>query len=869
MKHFSRDLRYACRGLARSPLFTGVALLSIALGIGANTAIFTLVNEVLLRGLPVKDPGQLVLFTGARNHYGSNSGGNMLSFPMYEDFRDNFVDRGNAPAMPRVSLPVPDPAPTPKMFQGIFARRPIAMNIGIDGSTERVPGDLVSGTFFDVLGVGAAIGRLIRPEDDAVRGAGHVAVLSYDYWRNRYGADPNIIGRTITANGNTLTVIGVSQAGFTGLDIGFATSVFVPVSLKAQITPHWDDMDNRRSRWVNVFARLKPRVTQEQALAVLQPYFHGLLEQEVLAPDFSNTTAYTREQFLKGTMSLLPAAQGRSPLRQQLTQPLWLLFGIVAGVLLIACANVASLLIARATARQKEIALRLAIGASRGRIVGQLLVESLLLASIGGALGLVIASWTTRFLLSFMPTSETPHVITGAMDWRVLGFNFALSLTTGLLFGLVPALRSTKPNLAPVLKDQAGSVAGGGVGFRKTLVVAQVTISILLLVSAGLFIRTLRNLRLLDLGLKAESLIAFNISPGLSGYTPERIPPFYKSIVERMRAQPGVQEVGFASVGLLEGNEWDSTMTVEGYQAQQGENVNPFCNSISPGYFKTMGIPVLAGREFDARDEGAMPAPPPNTPNDERGNGYSHAIVNESFAKKYFGDRSPIGRHIGFGGNPGTLTPIEIVGVVRDAKYTGVRDEIQRQVFFPLFEERTPASVSMYIRTHDDPAAAFGAAQRAVRDLDANVPVYNLRTLERQIDRSLLVERFVATLSTAFGVLATILAIIGLYGVMAYTVARRTREIGVRMALGAVPGDVIWLVMREVLVLVGSGLAIGLLAAWGLGHYLTSQLYGISGSDPSTTIGASVLLAVVALLAGYIPARRATRVNPVLALRYE
>jgi putative ABC transport system permease protein len=864
-----RDLTYAWRGLTRAPLFTVVAVASIALGIGANTAIFTLVDEVLIRLLPVKAPEQLVLFNGARNHYGSNSGGNMLSFPMYEDFRDNFVDRGSTPPLPRISLTVDNPAPTPKIFSGAFARRPLAINVGIDGSTERVPGELVSGTYFQVLGVSAAAGRLIGPDDDRQRGVGNVAVLSYDYWRNRYGADPAIVGRTITANNNTLTIIGVSQAGFTGLDIGFATSVFVPVMMKAQMTPNWDDMDNRRSRWVNVFGRLKPGVTPAQALAILQPYFHGILEQEVRDKPFANTTAYARQQFLKGTMSLLPAGQGRSPIRQQLTQPLWLLFGIVAGVLLIACANVASLLIARATARQKEIALRLALGASRGRIVSQLLVESLLLAIVGGIIGLVISSWTTRFLLGFLPTSETPHVIHGAMDWRVLAFNFALSLATGLLFGLVPALRSTKPNLGPVLKDQAGSVVGGGVRFRKALVIAQVTISILLLISAGLFIRTLRNLRLLDLGIKTESVIAFNIAPAISGYTPARIPPLYKSLVERLRAQPGVHDVAFANMGLLEGNEWDSTVTVEGYQAAQGEQMNPFCNAISPGYFKMMGIPVLIGREFDARDEGAVPPGPAGVPNDGFGNGYRHVVVNESFAKKYFGDRNPIGRHIGFGGNPGTPTPIEIVGVVRDSKYTGVRDDIPRQTFFPLFEDRTPSSIVMYVRTTGDPTSAFGAAQRTVRELDANVPVYNLRTLERQIDRSLLVERFIATLSTAFGVLATLLAVIGLYGVMAYTVARRTREIGVRMALGALQGDVVWLVMREVLMLVGTGMAIGLAGAWGLNRLVGNQLYGISATDPITIAGAAGLLGAVAMLAGYIPARRATRVNPVLALRYE
>ena len=353
MKHLVRDLKYAIRGLSRSPLFTIVALVSIALGIGANTAIFTLVNEVLLRALPVKEPEQLVLFNGARNHYGSNSGGNMLSFPMYEDFRDNFVEP--AVHMPRVSHAVPNPAPAPKVFSGLFARRAMAMNVGVDGQTERVPGEIVSGTYFQVLGVGAAIGRVIGPDDDRERGNSPIAVLSYDYWRNRFGADPAIVGKTVTVNNTKLTIIGVSQAGFDGVDIGYVPSIRVPLTMKAQMTPNWDDVDNRRSRWVNVFARLKPGVSQDRALAAIQPFFHGLLEQEVQEAAFSNTTAYTREQFLKGQVDLLPAAQGRSPIRQQLSQPLWLLLGIVAGVLLISCANVASLLIARAAARQKEM----------------------------------------------------------------------------------------------------------------------------------------------------------------------------------------------------------------------------------------------------------------------------------------------------------------------------------------------------------------------------------------------------------------------------------------------------------------------------------------------------------------------------------
>jgi len=867
MGQLIRDLQYALRGLMRSPMFTAVALLSIALGIGANTAIFTLVDEVLLRALPVRDPEQLVLFNGARNHYGNNSGGNMISYPMYEDFRDNFVE--GVTKLPRVTPAVPNPAPTPKVFSGVFARRPIAMNVGTPdggGQTERVSGELVSGTYFQVLGVGAALGRVITPEDDKTRGDGFVAVLSYDYWRTRFGADPSIVGRRLTINNYPFTVIGVSAAGFDGVDIGQVASVRVPVMLKAQMTPNWDDVDNRRSRWVNVFGRLRPGVTREQALAAVQPFFHGLLEQEVQMPAFSNTTTYTREQFLKGQVDLLPGAQGRSPIRQQLEQPLKLLFYIVGGVLLIACANVASLLIARAASRQKEIAVRLAIGASRGRIVRQLLVESVVLAAMGGLLGLAIASATTHFLIGFLPATGTPHVISGSIDTRILAFNFVLSLLTGVVFGLVPALRSTKPSLAPTLKDQVGAVVGGsgGVRLRKALVVAQVTVSVLLLIGAGLFIRSLRNLRLLDLGLKTTNLIAFNVSPTLNGYTPVKTKQFDKQLLDRVTTLPGVSSMAFAQMGLLEGNEWDSSMSVEGYEPKPGENMNPYCNAVSPNYFKTMGIPLIAGRDFDDRDVryevGDPKAPLP---------AYRVAIVNESYAKHYFGDRSPIGRHIGFGTNPGTKTPIEIIGVVKDSKYTGVRDDIPRQVFFSFMENDFAGGAVMYVRTASQSDAAFGSIRQVMRQLDPNIPMYNLRTMDAQLDQSLLNDRLVATLSAAFGVLATLLAVIGLYGVMAFTVSRRTREIGVRMALGAVQGDVLWLVMREVLMLVGTGVVLGLAGAWGLGRLISSQLYGVSANDPVSIAGAATLLAAVALVAGYVPAWRATRVNPVLALRYE
>jgi predicted permease len=863
VRHFLRDLRYACRGLLRSPVFTIVALLSIALGVGANTAIFTFVDQVLLRQLPVREPRQLVLMTQLGSHYGSNNGWNATSYPMYEDFRDAFVDQSAAPRFPRVSISYELPAKQP-LFSGLFCRYAMPFNIGFDGSTERVRGEIVSGSYFEVLGVGAAVGRVITPDDDRIRGGNAVAVLSYDYWHNRFGSDPGIVGRTITVNSYPLTIIGVSERGFNGIDIGSLPCVRVPMMMKAQMTPLWDDLDNRRTRWVNVFGRLKPGVTAEDAKSALQPYFHQLRELETREPAFRNASAYAREQFLKGTIDVLPAALGLSMLRRQLEKPLWVLMATVALVLLIACANVAGLLVARSAARQKEIALRLALGASRGRIVGQLLTESLLLAVAGGAVGILVASWTSRFLFGFMP-SDTPIAISAALDRRMLAFNFALSLATGMLFGLIPALRSTRPGLAPALKDQAGWIVSDGVGARKALVAVQVTLAVLLLVGAGLFIRTLRNLEQVDLGLRPESLVSFTISPGSSGYSANRAKQFFGTLLDRLRNASGVTQAGLANMPILEGGEQDWSITIEGYEAKPGERMNTYFNCVSPEYFATLGMPLLVGRDFDARDVDLATSPPSGVARRP----FKVAIVNASFVRHYFGDGNPLGRHFGLGSDPGTPTPIEIVGVVGDAKYTAVREEIARQMFFPVMQDNYASSAIVYLRTSGDARVAFGAAQRTLQQLDPNVPMYNLRTVEQQIGRSLLNERLIAMLSSGFGVLATLLAMVGLYGVMAYTVLRRTREIGLRVALGAVPRDVIWLVMREVLLLVGTGVTLGLAAAWALTRYVQSQLYGVAATDPTTIAAAVVILSLVAAAAGYVPARRATRVDPVRALRYE
>ncbi len=834
MADLSADLRFAFRSLRRSPLFSTVAIFSLALGIGANTAIFTLLDQVLLRKLPVTAPEQLVMLYQRGPHNGSNMGDRMHSYPIYRDYQQK-------------AAPLAE----------VLCRRLASVSVSVDNQTERADAELVSGNYFTMLGVKPAIGRVFNsPEDDRVYQGHPVVVLSHDYWLRRFAGDSGIIGKKILVNNYPMTIVGVSAAGFAGLDPTVSTQIRVPILMKPAILPEWKrlEMEDRRTRWVQVFARLKPGYTAESAQAPLQVLFRQVREYEATLPAAAKWTPYARGRFLQGTIHVQRAATGYSGLRNEFSTALIVLMCMVGLVLLIACANVANLLIARASAREKEIAVRLSIGASRGQLVRQLLVESMVLSAAGGAAGIALAYAMTWGLLSLVPVEGNPLLVRPEPDLRILLFTLGLTFLTGLVFGLVPALRASRPDLWTTLKDTVGSIAGrgGSLFLRKGLVAAQVALSFLLLFGAGLFVRSLQNLKATNTGFHdIDNLVTFQLSPALVGYNDVRVVHFYQELLDRLRAVPGVKAAALAVVPLLHGWEWDNTVTVEGHQAKDGENMQAFMNSISPGYFATMGIPILEGRDFDSRDIR---------------NDANVAIVNRAFARHYFGDRSAVGRHVGWGGGPGTKLTIEIVGVAGDTLYEGPREGVRRQMFVPKWGNQGAA---FYVRSSMGSATTYSALRREIKALDASMPVFEMKTLSAQLDQILLTERLIALLSAGFGLLAILLAAVGLYGVMAFVVTRRTKEMGVRMALGARPATVLSLIMKEVLLLLAIGLAAGVPAAIALGRLVATQLYGIKVNDPWIACSAMAVLIAVSGSAGLIPARRASRIDPILALRYD
>ena len=828
----TNDLKLAIRGLFRSPLFSIVAILSLSLGIGANTAIFTLIDQILLRRLPVKNPDELVMLYQQGPHSGSNMGTRMHSYPIYQEYQKR--------AEP---------------LSEVIARRLADASISVDNQTERIEIEMVSGNFFTMLGVGPAAGRVFNSQEDDQVYQGHPSVvLSYDYWNRRFNRDPGAVGKKILVNNYPMTIVGVSAAGFAGIDPARSPQMRVPILMKPVIVPEWNwfEVSNERTRWVQVFARLKPGFTIESAQAPLQGLFLQIRQHEMTLPGAKNWTPFIRERFMQGRLAIEKADVGYSPLRNDFSTALIVLMAMVGLVLLIACANVANLLIARAFMRQREIAVRLSLGATRGQLIRQLLTESVLLSLIGGALGLALSVALTRGLIALIPQQQ-PLLIVPTPDLRILTFTFALTLITGVVFGLLPAMRASKPDQWATLKDTVGSVAGtgGSLFLRKSLVAAQVALSFLLLFGAGLFVRSLQNLQTTDTGIQLDNLVMFRLNPALGGYTHARANNFYTELLDRLRGSAGITAAGTAAVSLLAGDEWDSTTSVEGHQAKDGEDMQAFMNALSPGYFTTMGIRFLEGRDFRPLDAKENP---------------DVAIVNRKFAQHFFGEKSAIGKRIGRGSGPETKFNVEIIGVVEDSLYEGPREGVRRQVFWPSWGN---GGIAFYVRTTQASAGAFNVIRNEVKRLDAAMPVYDMKTVQGQLDETLLTDRLIALLSAGFGLLATLLASIGLYGVMAFIVARRKKELGIRLALGAEPSGVLWIVMKEVLILLVIGLAVGVPAAIGLGRYISSQLYGIQPNDPWIAISTVVLLAVVSAAAGMIPATRASKIDPILALRYE
>jgi len=829
-----QDLRYGARMLLKHKAFTLVAVLSLALGIGANTAIFSFVDTVLIKMLPVKNPEQLV-----------------------------FLERGDVPPGPQryLSYAFFEQARTQQeMFAGVctFAIENRRVNAVLDGQSEMAKPQRVSGGFFAVLGVNAMLGRTITEEDDKVPGAHPVVVLSHRYWQRRFARDSAIVGKTISLNGYPFTIIGVTPPEFFGAIVGEAPDFWTPTMMYAQLNPG-SSIKQYFNNPVFVLARLKPEVSEQQARTRLT----GLWQQTVLEEIGGIELSPERQQALRQqNITLVPASRGLAFLRAQFSEPLRILMAVVGLILLIACVNVANLLLARAMARQQEIAVRLALGASRFRLIRQLLTESLLLAGLGGALGLAFAWWSRQFLLTLVASGHTPIALNVTLDARVLAFTAAASLLAGVLFGLAPAWRATRVDLTPALKDSARSSEGGArLSLGKSLVVVQVALSLSLLIGAGLFVRSLAKLKSLDAGFKPENVLLVSTDPRLIGYQGKQISALYARLLERFKALPGVRSVSLSRQGLLsDGNTKPlMTMYIQGqptrlFSSKEGQFYRPFVSWVGPDFFETVGMTILRGRSFTAQD--FAPRDNPNAPR--------AVIVNETFARHYFGDSAPLGQRFGFSADKSD--GLEIVGIVKDAKHNSLREQTQPTYYLPALAQD---DTTFQLRTVADPTRLITAVRQAVREVDANLTLYGIKTLAAQVDETLVQERMVGTLSSFFGLLSLLLAAVGVYGVMAYAVSQRTREIGIRMALGAPRSVVLRMVLRQGLILILLGLGFGLAASFATTRLLESQLFGITPTDLVTFIAAPILLLIVALLACFIPARRATKVDPLIALRNE
>lgn len=807
-----QDLRYGLRVLGASPGFTAVAVLSLALGIGANTAIFSLMDAVLLKTLPVKDPQQLVQVIATwPGGWQSN-----VPWPVFEQIRRS-----------------------PQSFSGVFAFYPRWLNLRADGGAERVLAQTVSGDYYSTLGVPAHLGRTLTSADEAQADSSPAVVLSYAFWARRFGGDPAVVGKTVYLNGTAAIIIGVTPPDFFGADRAASPDITIPLGSREWYSQVW------------IMARLKPGVSAHQAEAEVDVCLQHALE--FIRPHLKDEPARDREHFLSKRGGLLPADKGAAGLGLRYSEPLEVLIALTGLVLLIACANVANLLLARSAARSNEIGLRLAIGAGRGRLIRQLLTESMLLSVAGAALGVLFAFWVHRLLVGLLIGESAPTTLDFRVDYRVLAFTAGVSVLSGLLFGLAPALRATRLDLVSTLKrERRPAGAGFRLGLAKALLIGQVAASLLLLIGAGLFVRTLRNLRALDPGFSPESVLLVSVDAAQSGRHGAALSGLYGELIRRVEALPGVRSASLAGNDAFGGG-WSKTVWIQGRQYAPGENQNCPFNVVGPKFFATVGVPVLMGREFGLHDHLNSP---------------KVAIVNETFARKYWPGENPLGRRFGDQG-PASGGKYEVIGVVKDTRYGSLRGQIPPMVYHALLQQDEQDWFTLHTRTAGSPARMVSRIRQEIQAIDRNLPVYDVRTLTDQVSRSLRRERMFATLSSFFGLLALVLTCVGLYGVIAYAVARRTNEIGVRMALGAERSDVLWMVLRETLLLVLSGAAIGVPAALAATGAIKKMLFGLTATDPATIAVATAVLIAVGVFAGYLPARRAASLDPTAALRHE
>ena len=825
-------MRVVVRGLLRSPLFTAVSALSLALGIGANTAMFSLLDQLILRSLPVRNPEELVCLYHPGPLQGSVStderGDPSFSYPMFRNLQAQ---------------------QTP--FTGIAGSRSRFISIGYKNSASHGNARLVSGNYFDLLGVRPAIGRTIVEDDDRSIPGSPVVVLGYAYWDARFGHDPAVLNQPIVIDGYPMTIVGVAQKGFGSEVTGEMPDLYLPISMRHEINPEFNGFNDRLNYWVTLIARRKPGVTVQRAANEINVAYRAEVALDI--PLLTRPKPDFLARFQAKKIVLKPGEFGRGGLQDEAKDPLTVLMGMAILVLAIACANVANLQLARSVARSREMAIRLAMGASRWQLVRQLLAESCLLALVGGALGLVAARWTLRGVIAMLPPmTGMQSFLSEQIDARLLLFCTAVSILTGVLFGLFPALQASKANVISTIKDQAGQISGSGGSnwLRKTLVTVQVALSLTLLISAGLFSKTLVNLSRIELGIKVDHLLTFSLLPKLNRYSDERAIALHQQLREKLASIPGVTMVTASEVPAIA---WSSETTAILVEGGGTEGQNSSLNAVDAAYFRTMGMALIAGREFTRADNATAPRV---------------AVVNETFVRKFLPGRNPMGAHFGRAGSAPKLE-IQIVGIVKDAPYSDARQPIPPVFFIPLEQVKRWGTLFYYLRTGFDPQSIGSQVRSAVASLDPNLPVRDFKTMETQLAENNFAERIMSRLSGGMAMLATILAAIGLYGVLAFNVARRTREIGIRMALGADAGSVRGLVLREMVIILGIGTVIGLSAAAGTMRFTQSMLFGLKPWDAFIYTLAPLVLWTVALGAAYLPARRATAVNPVVALRYE